>query len=49
MHLASIILAPIDWTIISVFFIIVLGIGFIASYSAGKSSKDFFLGGRHMP
>lgn len=49
MQLASIILAPIDWTIISVFFIIVLGIGFIASYSAGKSSKDFFLGGRHMP
>lgn len=49
MPIASITLAPIDWTIITLFFAIVLGIGFIASKSAGKSSKDFFLGGRHMP
>ncbi len=49
MHLAAISLAPIDWTIIAIFFAIVLGIGFVASRTAGKSSKEFFLGGRHMP
>jgi len=49
MHLASVFLAPIDWTIIAIFFAIVLGIGFVASRTAGKSSKEFFLGGRHMP
>jgi len=43
------ILQPIDWTIIGVFFAIVLGIGWQASRTAGKSSQEFFLGGRGMP
>ena len=42
-------LQTIDWTIIGIFFVIVLGIGWVASRSAGKSSEDFFLGGRSMP
>ena len=42
-------LQTIDWAIIGVFFIIVLGIGWVASRTAGKSSEDFFLGGRSMP
>ena len=43
------ILQPIDWTIIGVFFAIVLGIGWKASLTAGKNSQEFFLGGRGMP
>lgn len=42
-------LGGIDWAIIGVFFAIVLGIGWVASRTAGKSSSDFFLGGRGMP
>lgn len=42
-------LATIDWVIIGVFFVIVLGIGWQASRSAGNSSSEFFLGGRGMP
>ena len=42
-------LQTIDWAIIVVFFIIVLGIGWVASRTAGKSSEEFFLGGRGMP
>ncbi|MFY0652901.1 MAG: Na+:solute symporter [Cyclobacteriaceae bacterium] len=42
-------LHTIDWVIIGVFFAIVLGIGWVASASAGKSSNEFFLGGRGMP
>jgi len=42
-------LQSIDWTIIGIFFAIVLGIGFVASRTAGKNSQEFFLGGRHMP
>ena len=42
-------LQPIDWTIIGVFFVIVLAIGFVASRTAGKSTSEFFLGGRGMP
>lgn len=38
-----------DFTIIGVFFAVVIGIGVIASMSAGKDSKEFFLGGRGMP
>jgi SSS family solute:Na+ symporter len=49
MHIASVFLQSIDWTIITIFFAIVLGIGFIASRTAGKSSQEFFLGGRGMP
>ncbi len=42
-------LQPIDWTIIGIFFLIVLGIGWVASRTAGRSSSEFFLGGRSMP
>lgn len=42
-------LVAIDWTIIGVFFMIVLGIGFVASRTAGKNTSEFFLGGRGMP
>ena len=42
------ILEAIDWFVIIIFFVIVLSIGWIASRSAGKSSAEFFLGGRGM-
>jgi len=42
-------LGNLDWTIVIIFFIIVLSLGWIASRTAGKSSLDFFLGGRGMP
>lgn len=42
-------LQTIDWVIISFFFLIVLSIGWVASRTAGKSTSDFFLGGRSMP
>lgn len=43
------ILGTIDWVIVGIFFAIVLGIGWVASRTAGKSSSEFFLGGRGMP
>lgn len=42
-------LLGLDWTIIAVFFAVVIAIGIWASRSAGKSSAEFFLGGRGMP
>ena len=42
-------LAGVDWVIIGVFVAIVIAIGLIVSRTAGKSSADFFLGGRSMP
>ena len=42
-------LHTIDWAIIVAFFVVVIGIGVWASRSAGKSSSEFFLGGRGMP
>ncbi len=39
----------IDIIIIAVFFLIVIGIGFVASRTAGKDSAEFFLSGRNMP
>ena len=42
-------LVTIDWIIVSIFFAIVLGIGWVASRTAGKSTSEFFLGGRGMP
>lgn len=42
-------LHTIDWVIISIFFVIVLAIGWVASRSAGDSSEEYFLGGRGMP
>ncbi|PLX16079.1 MAG: Na+:solute symporter [Salinivirgaceae bacterium] len=38
-----------DWTILAVFFIIVIGIGWVASRTARKNTSEFFLGGRGMP
>jgi Na+/proline symporter len=38
-----------DWSIIGIFFLIVIGIGIWQSHQAGKSSADYFLGGRGMP
>ncbi len=43
------ILSSIDWVIITIFFVVVLGIGWYASKTAGKNSSEFFLGGRGMP
>jgi solute:Na+ symporter, SSS family len=42
-------LITVDWIIIGIFFAIVLGIGWTASFTAGKNTSEFFLGGRHMP
>ena len=42
-------LVLLDWLIIGAFFVVSLGIGVWASKSAGKNSKEFFLGGRNMP
>ena len=42
-------LATIDWAVILVFFIAIFVIGWIASRTAGKSTSEFFLGGRKMP
>ena len=39
----------IDWAIVVAFFIVIILIGVIASRQAGRSSADFFLGGRTMP
>ncbi|MFN2395759.1 MAG: sodium:solute symporter family protein [Bacteroidales bacterium] len=43
------ILQPIDWAILAVFFAILLTIGYLASRHAGKSTTNFFLSGRNMP
>lgn len=43
------ILSTIDWGIISLFFVVMLAIGWWASKSAGKSTTEYFLGGRSMP
>ena len=42
-------LQTIDWIIVGIFFLIVLGIGWVASKTAGKNTTEFFLGGRGMP
>ncbi|MEX2511372.1 MAG: sodium:solute symporter family protein [Cyclobacteriaceae bacterium] len=39
----------IDWAIIIAFFIISMTIGLIASKTAGKNAREFFLSGRNMP
>ena len=39
----------VDWIILAVFFLIVIGIGLVASKKAGKSSTEYFLSGRNMP
>ena len=42
-------LAPVDWTIVVLFFVFTLLIGLWASKRAGRSSREFFLSGRDMP
>ncbi|MDH5379481.1 MAG: Na+:solute symporter [Cyclobacteriaceae bacterium] len=42
-------LSTLDWVIVAIFFSIVLGIGWVASRTAGKNTSEFFLGGRGMP
>lgn len=39
----------IDWSVLIIFFIILLTIGYMASRQAGKSTTNFFLSGRNMP
>ena len=43
------ILSSIDWGILVLFFVLVLGIGWAASKTAGKNINEYFLGGRNMP
>jgi solute:Na+ symporter, SSS family len=43
------VLKTIDWTIITLYFVLMLIIGLWASKRAGKSSSEFFLSGRNMP
>ncbi len=43
------VLQAIDWTIVGIFFVVVLSLGWIASKTAGKNMNEFFLGGRGMP
>ena len=42
-------LITLDWFIIGLFFLLVLGISFIASKSAGRNKEEFFLAGKSMP
>lgn len=42
-------LAHLDWIILAFFFLIVIGIGWVASRTARKNTAEFFLGGRGMP
>ncbi len=42
-------LNTLDWSIVGLFFVIVLSIGWFASRTAGKDTSEFFLGGRGMP
>jgi Na+/proline symporter len=42
-------LQTIDWIVIGIFFVMVIGIGLMAAKTAGKNTSEFFLGGRGMP
>lgn len=42
-------LRTLDWVVIGIFFVCVIGIGLAAAKSAGKDTAEFFLGGRGMP
>jgi SSS family solute:Na+ symporter len=46
---ANSMLQGIDWVVLGIFFMLVIGIGLMASRSAGKNTSEFFLGGRGMP
>ncbi|MBP3192904.1 sodium:solute symporter family protein [Natronogracilivirga saccharolytica] len=39
----------VDWVVLVLFFVILVSIGYLASYQAGKSTTNFFLSGRNMP
>ena len=41
------VLAPVDWLIIAIYFVVVLGIGFYLKQFAG-TGEDFFMAGRKM-
>ncbi len=43
------ILNTLDWLIISVFFVVFILIGWVASKTAGKSTTEYFLAGKSMP
>ncbi|MDI9356891.1 MAG: Na+:solute symporter [Chitinophagaceae bacterium] len=43
------VLSGLDWFIIAIFFVIVVGIGTYGARTAGKNASEFFLGGREMP
>lgn len=43
------ILHPIDWGIIALFFAVLIVIGLVTSKQAGKSTQEFFLSGNAMP
>lgn len=45
----AVVLAPIDWVIIFIFFAVSLGIGLVVAKRAGSSASEFFLSGRNMP
>jgi len=47
--LGTSLLQGIDWAVIGVFFVLVIGIGLMAAKTAGKNTSEFFLGGRGMP
>ncbi len=42
-------LNTLDWTIVGVFFVLLISIGIWASRNAGKGYNEFFLSGRNMP
>jgi len=42
-------LAPLDWTIILAYLVVVLAIGAAVSRKAGKDTSQYFLSGRNMP
>ncbi len=43
------ILSTLDWTLIIIYFLVIIGIGFYFKNSGSKSFADFFVGGRKMP
>ena len=43
------VLQPVDWIIVALFFVVLIVIGLVTSKQAGKSSAEFFLSGNSMP
>lgn len=43
------VLQGIDWLIIALFFVVLIGIAVVSARSAGKGYNEFFLSGRNMP